>query len=72
MNWSGAVHNPAPARCDQTGIDLPEAIMNSSITTFIATALVLFTLGQALADPAKEAAKHATGPWGTELPSLKR
>lgn len=30
--------------------------MSSSITTFIATALVLFTLGQALADPARETA----------------
>ncbi len=35
--------------------------MSSSITTFIATALVLFTLGQALADPAKEAAHAASG-----------
>jgi len=33
--------------------------MSSSITTFIATALVLFTLGQALADPAKDAARSA-------------
>ena len=32
--------------------------MSSSITTFIATALVLFTLGQALAHPAKEAAQQ--------------
>lgn len=31
--------------------------MSSSITTFIATALVLFSLGQALADPAREAAQ---------------
>jgi hypothetical protein len=46
--------------------------MSSSITTFIATALVLFTLGQALADPAKVAAHQSQGPWGTELPVLKR
>jgi hypothetical protein len=45
--------------------------MNSSITTFIATALVLFTLGQALADPARDAA-HPAGMWGTELPFAKR
>lgn len=32
--------------------------MTSSITTFIATALVLFTLGQALAEPARTTA-HA-------------
>lgn len=72
MNWSGAVHNPAPARCDQTGIDLPETSMSSSITTFIATALVLFTLGQALADPARDAARQPQGPWGTQMPKLQR
>jgi len=36
--------------------------MSSSITTFIATALVLFSLGQALADPAREAAHVADTP----------
>jgi hypothetical protein len=72
MNWSGAVHNPAAARCDHRRIDLPETSMSSSITNFIATALVLFTLGQALADPAREAAHNPRGPWGTELPELKR
>lgn len=46
--------------------------MSSSITTFIATALVLFTLGQALADPAKEAAHQPQGHWGTELPAGQR
>ena len=46
--------------------------MSSSITTFIATALVLFTLGQALADPAKVAAHRPTGAWGTELPIASR
>ncbi len=46
--------------------------MSSSITTFIATALVLFTLGQALADPAKVAAQHPRGAWGTELPFVQR
>jgi hypothetical protein len=46
--------------------------MSSSITTFIATALVLFTLGQALADPAKVAAHPQQGMWGTELPFARR
>ena len=46
--------------------------MSSSITTFIATALVLFTLGQALADPAKVAAHQPQGMWGTELPLAGR
>ena len=68
MNWAGHAHNPAADRCDHERIDLPETTMSSSITTFIATALVLFTLGQALADPAKEAAHQPQGPWGTELP----
>lgn len=42
--------------------------MTSSITTFIATALVLFTLGQALAEPARTTAHAPQGPWGTERP----
>lgn len=46
--------------------------MSSSITTFIATALVLFTLGQALADPAKLATHRPQGAWGTELPFTQR
>jgi len=46
--------------------------MNSSIATFIATALVLFALGQALAHPAKEAAHTSPGVWGVELPFGKR
>lgn len=46
--------------------------MSSSITTFIATALVLFTLGQALADPAKVAAHQPQGMWGSELPASNR
>jgi hypothetical protein len=46
--------------------------MTSSITTFIATALVLFTLGQALAQPAKVAAQTPHGAWGSELPFAQR
>ena len=46
--------------------------MSSSITTFIATALVPFTLGQALAVPAKLAAHTPLGAWGTELPFARR
>jgi hypothetical protein len=56
MNRPGRAHIPAPDRCDHRRVDLPETSMSSSITTFVATALVLFTLGQALAHPAKVAA----------------
>ncbi len=46
--------------------------MTSSITTFIATALVLFTLGQALAHPARVAAHTPQGAWGSELSFFQR